>query len=272
MIKIICDVGSNHNNDLGRAKQLIKEASNAGCYGVKFQLFKGDKLFTPDALTDEVISQELNPEWIPELLKCCRENVVKFGITPFHLEAVEQASPWVDFFKISSFDILRKDLIQKCLQRDKPLFISMGLATKGDIHNVFDWVYNDNGRKLTDIIFMHCISSYPTPLKDVCMNRIIDLKTLYGHVVDIGYSDHTGEGVALISAIANGATWLELHCDLDDGQGSEFKHGHCWKVEDIASFIGMIREVNETTKQEFRLGDKQLFRRTNPNTGLREHP
>ena len=46
----ISEISSNHNNDLSRCKELIDATKEAGCDGVKFQLFKIDKLFSSEAL------------------------------------------------------------------------------------------------------------------------------------------------------------------------------------------------------------------------------
>ncbi len=271
MIKIITEIGSNHNNDLDRAKALIEQSAKAGVYACKFQLFKADELYAPELVTDKIKSRELNPEWIPELSKCCKKNNIKFGITPFSLAAVGQSAAWVDFLKISSFDIEREDLITSCLNTGKQLIISMGLASSAHIHNVFNWVYKGDGFKSSNVVFMHCISNYPTLPEDACMKRVWELDATYGHVIKIGYSDHTKDGAVLLAAITNGAKYIELHCDLDDEQGVEYGHGHCWKMEDIASFVDLTKAIDNANKKEFKLSDNQVLRRANPEKGLREN-
>ena len=48
-IKIIAEVGVNHNGRISLAKKLIKQAKNAGADFVKFQSFVSDKLVTDKA-------------------------------------------------------------------------------------------------------------------------------------------------------------------------------------------------------------------------------
>ena len=50
MSKFIAEVSSNHSQDINRAIEFINIASEIGCYAVKFQLFKIDKLFAPEIL------------------------------------------------------------------------------------------------------------------------------------------------------------------------------------------------------------------------------
>ena len=50
-IDFIAEVSSNHNQDLKRMKEFICVAKEVGCSGVKFQLFKIDELFAPEAIS-----------------------------------------------------------------------------------------------------------------------------------------------------------------------------------------------------------------------------
>ncbi len=60
---------------------------------------------------------------------------------------------------------------------------------------------------------MHCVSSYPAPLKDCNVNVIGTLKTAFN--VPIGFSDHSLDPViAPLTAIAIGANIIEKHFTL----------------------------------------------------------
>ena len=48
-VKIIAEIGVNHNGDMTLAKKLIDEAKKAGADYVKFQTFKADRLATKKA-------------------------------------------------------------------------------------------------------------------------------------------------------------------------------------------------------------------------------
>ena len=50
MVDFIAEVSSNHNRDLSRMKKLIYTSKKSGCSGIKFQLFKIDKLFATEIL------------------------------------------------------------------------------------------------------------------------------------------------------------------------------------------------------------------------------
>ena len=68
----VSEVSSNHSQDLNRAKEFIKVSSQIGCQAVKFQLFKIDKLFSPEILAKSKTHRdrkewELPIEFLPEL-------------------------------------------------------------------------------------------------------------------------------------------------------------------------------------------------------------
>ena len=106
-MNFISEVSSNHLKNLSRIKKFIKVSKDIGCYGVKFQLFKVDQLFRPEIIKKypDILRRkkwELPIEFISQISKECKKNKIKFGCTPFYLDAVDLLKKKVDFFKISS--------------------------------------------------------------------------------------------------------------------------------------------------------------------------
>ena len=119
MTKFISEISSNHNGNLKRSLKMIKLSADIGFDIVKFQLFKIDKLFAKEILDKSKDHRnrkkwELNEKHIPILAKQCKQNKIKFCVTPFYLEAVDVIKPYVDYIKIASYEILWKDLLIKC--------------------------------------------------------------------------------------------------------------------------------------------------------------
>src|SRR5712691_10843271 len=109
--KFVAEVSSNHHRDLGRCLQFIETAAAIGCDAVKFQLFRVRELFAPQALhhDPELLAREaweLPVTFLPDLSACCREAGIHFSCTPFYLQAVEELLPFVDFFKVASYELL----------------------------------------------------------------------------------------------------------------------------------------------------------------------
>ena len=80
----IAEISSNHNGDLNRCKELIDATHEAGCDGVKFQLFKIRELFSKEAI-------QKKPELLKRIEKYLDPDIVKLiTIGTFHSIALNQ--------------------------------------------------------------------------------------------------------------------------------------------------------------------------------------
>jgi sialic acid synthase SpsE len=240
--RFIAEVSSNHHGDLSRCLAFVDAAAAAGCSDVKFQLFKVRELFAPEAIAAnplllQRVAWELDPAFLAPIAKRCKERHVRFGCTPFHLDAVDQLLPHVDFLKVASYEMIWDDLLVACAKTGKPLVISTGMATMDEIGHAVDVVRSNRCRDLT---LLHCVSGYPTPVVEANLAAIATIRDAFG--APTGWSDHSVSGAVLARAIHRwGAVAIEFHLDLD-GQGDEFKTGHCWLPADIGSTIRMIND------------------------------
>ncbi len=240
MVKFIAEVSSNHGSDLERSIKFIRSAASVGCSAVKFQLFKIDKLFATNTLPETERERrrkwELPISYLPELAACCEAENIEFSCTPFYLEAVEELRPYVDFYKIASYELLWHDLLAACASTGKPVILSTGMATMDEIIAAVE-VLKQNG--CMNPTLLHCTSAYPTPYCEANLSAIESLRLATG--CEIGWSDHTVEPAVLYRAIQRwGANCIEFHYDLD-GLGEEFSGGHCWLPNQISE---IIRNVN----------------------------
>jgi len=144
---IIVDIGANHNRDIKLAKQLIQQAAEAGVDAVKFQIYSAETLYSRNVPKhsmykehpwDLIKNVELPREWIPELKECCDQHGVLFFATPFDLEAVDELDPYVDLYKIASFELVDLPLIEKTAKKNKPIIISTGLAKMEEIKDAYN--------------------------------------------------------------------------------------------------------------------------------------
>lgn len=242
MALFISEVSSNHDQDLQRSFEFITASAKAGCDAVKFQLFKIDKLFSSEILQKSEKhrkrkSWELPVEFLPQLAKKCKEEKILFSCTPFYLEAVKELEPYVDFYKIASYELLWDDLLKACAQTNKPIILSTGMATLDEIEHAVEVLRYAGCINLT---LLHCTSSYPTPYAEANLAAIETLRKRTK--CEIGWSDHTVEPSVINRAINRwGATVIEFHLDLD-GKGEEYATGHCWLPEQICKVITEIKK------------------------------
>ncbi len=236
MIEFISEVSSNHARDLERCLAFVQRSAEAGCSAVKFQLFRVEELFAEGALPDSEVARrkswELPLDFLPPLAKRCRELNIQFSCTPFYLKAVTELEPYVDFYKIASYELLWDDLLAACAKTGKPVVISTGMATMPEILHAVETLKR-NGCAAP--VVLHCTSAYPTPHTEANLAAIETIRQATG--CEVGWSDHTVEPAVIHRAIHRwGAKVIEFHLDLD-GQGEEYAGGHCWLPDQIGAVI-----------------------------------
>ena len=269
----IAEASSNHGRDLGRARAFVDAAADAGCDAVKFQLFKIDRMFAPEILAQSP-KHRARAEWelplshLAPLAEHCSKRRIQFSCTPFYLEAVAELEPFVDFYKVASYELLVGDLLKACARTGKPVVLSTGMATLDEILAAARCLQDEGAR---DITLLHCVSAYPTPASEANLAAIDTIRAATG--LPTGWSDHTRRPAVIERAVHHwGARAVEFHLDLD-GKGAEYAAGHCWLPYEIAPVIARIREgfaadgAGYKGPQPSELSDREW--RADPSDGMR---
>jgi N-acetylneuraminate synthase len=272
-VTFIAEVSSNHARDLARALAFVDEAASAGCDAVKFQLFRIAELFAPEILERsakhrERAAWELPTAHLAPLAEHCAKRGIQFSCTPFYLDAVKELAPYVAFYKIASYELLWNGLLEACAATGKPVILSTGMATMGEIRNAVSVLTRAGAR---DITLLHCVSAYPAPPEEANLSAIAAIREATG--VRVGWSDHTRSPAVIERAVHRwDARVVEFHLDLD-GEGAEYAAGHCWLPHEIAPVIARVREGSRADGNGFKepqaaeLADREW--RADPADGLR---
>jgi sialic acid synthase SpsE len=237
----VAEVSSNHHCDLERCLEFVRTAAAIGCDAVKFQLFRVRELFASEALrhNPSLLAREnweLPVGFLPQLMRSCEEAGIRFSCTPFYLGAVEELLPFVDFFKVASYELLWDDLLKACARTGKPIVLSTGMATLPEVNHACSVLRSAGCRDLT---LLHCVSSYPAKPEDCNLAAIATLRE--SCECPVGWSDHSVDSGVIFRAVHRwGASMVEFHLDLD-GQGAEFSSGHCWLPERMRQVIAAVR-------------------------------
>ena len=141
--RLVAEVSSNHHRDLERSLAFVEEAAACGAHAVKFQQFRIDELFAPEALAKHRVLRdrrawELPESFNAELAACARAHGIAFSSTPFYLDAVGVLEPHVDFFKVASYQLLWTDLLQEVGLTGKPVVLATGMADLGEVERAVD--------------------------------------------------------------------------------------------------------------------------------------
>ncbi len=219
---IIAEVGECFNGVLDTAHIMIKEAKNAGCDIVKFQLLDMDEVDANDPEYDWFAKLDLAPPKINQLINWAEEEKIEILFTPVSVRTAQWlVDAGIETVKIASSFVNKTELIQYINNHFKTVYASTGMASLDEIKNLVKTL-----DKVKNIIILHCISEYPTgPLleqrglkaldeEDAHLAMINILNDMYPNLI-IGYSDHTDDIIVPIIAVAMGAKVIEKHFTLD---------------------------------------------------------
>ena len=210
---VIAEIGSNFDQDFEKACKLIDIAKDAGADAVKFQLFKADALYpNKDDLYEVFKAIELDEKWIPKLKEYSSKIKIDFfasAFDPSSLEILEKNN--VIAHKIASSETTNLSFLNKVAKTGKPLLISTGMCDFVDIEEALNIAYSN---KNYNICIMQCGSIYPLESKDTNLNVIDSFIKRYDHLA--GFSDHTLDNTAAITAVGLGARIFEKHITLDN--------------------------------------------------------
>jgi N,N'-diacetyllegionaminate synthase len=246
---IIAEAGSNHNGKLEMALRLIDVAVRAGADAVKFQTFRAARLYTPRAgnskylklskpIYEIIRDMEMPYEWIPKLAAYCRKRKIQFLSTPFDEESADRLAPYVDAFKIASYELSHHPLVKYVADFGKPVLLSTGAATESEVAETVAILRRSNAKGFA---LMQCTASYPAPLESLHVRVLQTYRQRFG--IPTGLSDHSRDPVAApMTAAALGADLLEKHFTLrNDLPGPD--HRYAITPPELALLVRRVREV-----------------------------
>lgn len=250
---VIAEAGVNHNGSLDLARQLVHVAVAAGADAVKFQTFTAERLATYHApkadyqreLLRETESQlemlrrvELSLQAHRELMAYSRELGIMFLSSPFEEESADRLEALgVPAFKVPSGEMTNLPFLEHVARKGKPMLVSTGMAT---LEEVKDAVRTVRAAGNSDLILLHCVSTYPARPTDVNLRALQTLANTF--TVPVGYSDHTLGTEVAIAAVALGACVIEKHVTLDRSLPGP-DHKSSLEPDELRHLVDGIRNV-----------------------------
>jgi N-acetylneuraminate synthase len=227
---LIAEMSANHGADRARAAAIVRAAKAAGADAIKIQTYTADTL-TIDAPTEwfripsgpwggqtlhALYRSAFTPwEWHQEIRDVAREEGLVFFSTPFDRTAVEFLERLnVPAYKIASFELVDTGLLKAVAATGKPVMLSTGMASLGEIAEAVDTLRRGGSR---EIALLKCTSAYPAPPDSMNLRTIPDLAARFDTVV--GLSDHTLGPESALGATALGASIIEKHFVLARADG-----------------------------------------------------
>lgn len=253
---VIAEAGVNHNGSLDIAKELVDAAAEAGADYVKFQTFRTESLLVKDASMAEYQKRnlglrsgsqyemlkklELNKSDHFELIEYCSQRGIKFLSTAFDLDSVNfLKSLNLDYWKIPSGEITNYPYLRAIAQYSGKVIMSTGMCTLDDINNALS-VLTRFGTERHNITLLHCNTGYPTPMADVNLRAMVEMKSIFG--TGVGYSDHTVGIEIPVAAVALGAEIIEKHFTLSHRMSGP-DHVASLEPDELKSMVKSIRNI-----------------------------
>ncbi len=244
MVKVVGEIGCNHQGKMDIAKELIKIAAVfCKCDYVKFQKRSNKELLTveeynaPHPVPKNSYGRtygehreflEFNLDQHKKLQHLCNEFNIGYSTSVWDMTSAREMSTLnCDFIKIPSacnLDYTTQKYLIENFHGD--IHVSTGMTTKNEIEAIVRF-YEENNAAHRLVLYV-CTSGYPVSFEDVCLLEITRFKKLYAaRVKEIAFSGHHLGIAADIAAVTLGAAWIERHYTLD----------RAWKGTDHAASL-----------------------------------
>lgn len=257
---VIAEIGQNHNGSVDIAKQLIDVAAMYEADAVKSakrdlqseltreawdRPYEGPQSFG-GTYGEHREALELSPDQHADLFQYCRSKGMEYFCSACDIASVEVMEQiGVNLHKLASRDITNLPLIERMAQTNKPIILSVGMATKQDLAEAMVTIrrYHDK------IVVMQCTSEYPTPYDDCNLLATLSIRRQFN--VLTGLSDHTIGLMTPSASVALGAVAIEKHLTL-----ARYMKGtdHACSLEPD----GLRRLVRDTRNLERALGNGEM--------------
>lgn len=252
---VIAEMSANHAGSLARAKEIIHAAKESGADCIKIQTY------TPDTMTIDcdndyfkisegtwdgenlyhLYEKAYTPwEWQQELKEEAEKAGLDFLSTPFDKTSVDFLEELgVECYKIASFELVDLPLISYIAAKGKPIIMSTGMSTLGEIEQAVQTIKNAGNSQFA---LLRCASAYPAITDDMNLKTMQNMEQIFQ--VPVGLSDHSMGSVGAVTAVALGAKIVEKHFCLD----RSIVNPDCSFSMNPAEFTQMVKDIRQAER------------------------
>lgn len=238
----IADISSNHCKSLQIAKDLICSAKECNIDYAKFQYWNTEKFINKKAFDNLKLSHQktwkksvydtykeyqIPDDWIPILYDECNKVGIKFLLSCYDIDKIDEFDKYVDIWKIGSGDIDYIPMLEKIASKNKTIFLGCGASSLKEIEEADNILSNynlwhlHNGVHFNKVILFLCNTNYSS--NDDENLKFLNLKSIQQETYNDdlftmfqGLSDHTKSIIPIISGISLGVRYIERHFKLFD--------------------------------------------------------
>jgi len=264
-VKIIAEIGINHNGDIDIAKQLIDVAKKAGCDAVKFQKRNINLVYQTDFLEssrespwgttqrDQKEALEFSENDYDEIDNYAKAVEIDWFASAWDYESQKFLRKYdLSVNKVASAMATNQEFLELVAGERKLTYLSTGMCDLPQIDNAVA-VFKSFG---CPFVLMHSVAEYPAPESALNLRCILTLTERYE--CRVGYSGHESSVSPSIVAATLGACAIERHITLDramygsDQSASLEPHG----IETLVSQVRKISVVMGDGKKRISNGER----------------
>ncbi len=261
---LVAEISGNHNGSKKKFLKLVESACINGADLIKIQTyepkditsknlrFKISKGIWKNYQLWNLYKKACTPfSWHNDAFKLAKKyNKIIFS-SPFSLRAVDFLEKLkVPLYKIASFEITDIKLIRYIASKNKPIILSTGMSNINEIKKALKEIYKFHKK----VIILHCVSNYPTKLKDTNLIEINFLKKQFKKNL-VGLSDHTDNIFSSIAALPLRPVLIEKHYKLNKKDKTTDSHFSI-TPEKLRQLKEVILDVDKSLNSKKKINQK----------------
>lgn len=264
-VYIIGEMACSHQGDVEQARQMIDVCVEAGADAVQLELFDPVANMAPTSDFYSVIEKlYFTPDEWRDLMAHARGQDIAVSIFAYDepsLDLALELKP--DMLKLNSSELANPSMIIGSAESGIAFTVGTGASTLAEIRRAVDLSLAHGG---DNMVLMHGVQNFPTPVEEANIRRIQKLKDEFGGLVI--FADHTDANTEIagyidLAAIAMGAAMVEKHIVLDRA-----KEGVDWQAalepDEFKAYVATMRQgwqaLGAYDEQPFSEGDKKYRR------------
>jgi len=225
-VKIIAEVHPQFMGSMNELERMIIQCKVNGADYIKVQLYNSKKLFN----NNDRDFLEITKKEFFQIANYSQKIGIKLFASIFDEEKINWCEDaGVDIYKIASRTINDDiKLCEKIIDLNKKVIISLGMY---DFKNKPVPFLNDN------IIYLYCVSKYPTQLTDIDMPD-------FDNSFFSGFSDHTIGISASLYAVSKGAEYIEKHYSNNSSMNVVTQQAHTCSMNEKE--LSLLRNLSDS--------------------------
>jgi len=252
---IIAELGTSHNGDIVKAREMAHAAAETGADCVKFQMVFADEILHPNTgevtlpggrirLYDRFKALETPLEFYAQIKEFVESKGLLFLCTPFGMKSAEllkKIQPKI--IKIASPELNYTGLLEEIAGWGLPVLLSSGVSRLSDIETAVSIL-----KPSSELCLLHCVTSYPAPETDYNLRVLPNLAAVFG--VPVGVSDHSADPELVPAlSVSMGAAVIEKHFCLSKTD-SGLDDPIALPPREFSVMVSAVRRAAEVGSQE----------------------